>query len=535
MKALLLKKNKLINICLIALIVFDLWFVYYNLVHGIGYGDAVYPISLCHNIINGNMPLVDSWTCYPGFIFLAPIIYIYKFVNKGYEGIVLFYKIVYYVLIILNICVFYKLINLKSKDNKLINLSISVLINSFVFISWGGLSYSYIFIIINMYCTFIVYVYNDIYINKITLSIIFAILMFVMTMFYPTAFIIAIAWTLIVYIKNFNSNDKFLIVNSYIFTGVILSIMYLLFLLFYARGYQPIFKSIYSIFNLPHNKWKVDISISIVNNFRSYWKYIIILLIVFCVLVIIGNRFNKNNKPIVMDSYYFIYMFLILSFVYYYSSDQQNFILTILMTFSFFSAFCLLFINDNICFLRYISVILCFIIIPFYIWFVAPKYLGSTPNYKNDTYIDYGIYKGLYTNKDDYKFITNIEKDLKDYFENNKSEICEVTVFPATYLMTDAKVIAPDTWDSMELHVANIDSWVIERNIQIPIPDYPLTDYFAYIMKKPKYIVSVDYYVRDFKNNTGKYEINNFLNEYYYVDYEKEYNLSRLIVYKIKK
>jgi len=355
-----------------------------------------------------------------------------------------------------------------------------------------------------------------------------------MTMFYPTAFIVAIFWTALIYIKNYKSDDKIRIVISYVITGAILSIIYLITLLFFARGHTLLFKSIFSIFNSPHNILKMDLLDSIIINFKKYWKYVVALFLVFYVLIIVSRKSIRNIKLIVLDSYIFIFMFLFLSLVYYLSSDQQNFILTIIMTISFFATFCLLYTNDNIIHLKSILVVVFFLIIPFYIWYIAPKYLGSIPNYKNDKYIESGIYKGLYTNNDDYEFITSLEKDLKDYFRIDKPDICEITVFPATYLMTDANVIAPDTWDCMELHVANIESWVNERNIPIPIPSYPLTNYFEYFKIKPQYLVAVDYYVRDFKNNNHKYEINNFIDEYYCIDYEKEYNLSRLIIYKIK-
>lgn len=528
-----LKSNKLVSILLLVLIIFDLIFVYYNIIHGIGFGDAIYPISLCHNIINGNIPLVGSWSCYPGFIFLTPIIYFYKTINNGYIGVALYYKNIYFIFMLSNILIFYKLFQLKCNNTRLFNLSISVLINTFIYISCNHLSYSYIFIIINMYCTIIIYVYDKIKLNKIVISIIMAFLMFVMTLFYPTAFVIAILWTFIIFYKNFGVHNKRAIVVAYVLTGIILSLIYIFILIYYARGYSQLLRSVNELLNIPHNKWKMNIIYSLVKNIRKYWLFVLALFITYIFLISIGKKY-LNNYYQINDSKYFAFMFVLLSLIYYLSSDQQNFILTIIMTISFFVSFCLLYIKDNLLFLRNLSIFLCFFIIPFYMWFVAPKFLGLTPNYKNDKYIDYGIYKGLYTNKDDYEFITNLEKDIKNYFVNIKPEICEVTVFPATYLMTDSKVIAPDTWDSMELHVANIESWVNERNIPIPIPSYPLTNYFEYFKIKPQYFVAVDYYVRDFKNNNHKYEINNFIDEYYYIDYEKEYNLSRLIIYRIK-
>ena len=165
---------------------------------------------------------------------------------------------------------------------------------------------------------------------------------------------------------------------------------------------------------------------------------------------------------------------------------------------------------------------------------IVDIFLKLFPSYINNKYIDYGIYKGLYTTEENYQFITHLESDIKDYYiDVDNRNICEVTVFPATYLMADAKVVAPDTWDCMGLHIANIDSWVSKRRVSIPITSNPIINYFEYFKTKPEHMIVIYYFVKDFVKNSNKYEINNFIKEHYFLDLNKEYTLSNLLIYKL--
>lgn len=516
-------------ICLLVLAC-SIIYMFYHLIHFIGYGDDIYPISLCHSIINGNMPFVNSWSSYPGFVILSPLVLLYKTINNGYTGVVFYYKCIYFIVVLFNIFIMYHIFCLKYKDNRLLNFISAVLINQSIYLAWSSLSYSYIFVLINIYATIMFCFYDCFIMDKIRISVLSAVLMFTMSMFYPTSSIIALLYSFTFYIKN--KDVKYSIV--YVLTGFLLVIVYVLSILFFGGNIDSITKTIIELLALPHNQWKMGIIESIILNFHNYNKYIIFMLIAVFIMTLLAYICSKNNKKMVsILPNYCLVAFVWCFIVCYVSSIQQNYILTILMVQPLLCLYLIIQIYENMSQIKKIMYLL-LIVFPFYTLIISPKIFNSISPLKQTKRIDQGIYNMLYTDNDNYNFVINLEKDIQSYFLNNKPSLYEVTVFPAIYLMADAKVCAPDTWDTMQLDVSNIESWKNTRNIRFPISSSPVINYFNYFNVKPEYITMVDYYVKDFISSNGKYEIKDFINHNYYKVYESNYGLSNLVVYKLK-
>ena len=505
-------------------------YMFYHLIHFIGYGDDIYPISLCHSIINGNIPFVNSWISYPGYVLISPIVLLYKMVNNGYTGVVFYYKCIYFVVVLCNIYIMYHIFGLKYKNNRLLNFISAVLINQSIYLAWSSLSYNYIFVLINVYAILIFCFYDCFKMNRVRISILSAVLMFIMSMFYPTSSIIAIVYSFVFLLKN---NDiKYTVV--YVLTGFLLFVVYILSIFVFGGSISSIIKTINEILALPHNKWKMGIIDSIILNTHMYYKYIILTFMIVLFMILLAyiiSRINKRKVSLLPN--YCLLAFVILFIVCYISSIQQNYILTILMAQPLLCLFFIMQIYENIPQIRRIIYFL-LIVFPFYTMIISPRLFNAVEPFKQTKRIDCGIYNMLYTDNENYNFITCLEKDLNLFFANDKPSLYEVTVFPAVYIMTDAKVCAPDTWDTMQLDVANIESWKYTRNIKFPISSYPVVDYFNYYNVKPLYITMVDYYVRDFLTSNRKYEIKEYINKNYNIVYEKNHGLSNLVIYKLK-
>ena len=377
------------NIICIVIIICSIIYMFYHLIHCIGYGDDIYPISLCHSIINGNIPFVNSWIPYPGFVLLSPLVHLYKIINKGYTGVVYYYKCLYFVIVLLNIFIMNHIFDLKYKDSKMVNLISAILINQSIYVAWNGLSYSYIFILVNVYAALIICFYDSFKIDKTKISALSAVLMFVMSLFYPTSSILAILYSLFFYIKT--KNIKYVLI--YVLTGVLLIIIYIMSIFISGGSIDSILKTINEIISLPHNAWKMGIVDSIIFNIYKYSKFILLTFMIVFIVIIIGNIYPKiNGKEISNEPNYCLALLILFSIVFYISSIQQNYILTVIMVQPLLLLYIIIQIYENVSSIKKVLYAL-LLVFPFYTIIVAPSLFVSMVPFNQTKKIDYGILK----------------------------------------------------------------------------------------------------------------------------------------------
>ena len=96
------------------------------------------------------------------------------------------------------------------------------------------------------------------------------------------------------------------------------------------------------------------------------------------------------------------------------------------------------------------------------------------------------------------------ERMLKEQISTEDS-ICAVTRMPMVYLMANAEVCTPSTWDAQYLSRGYTSA-------------APLLDYFEAMQEIPDVLIAMDMDIADFYENP-KYEINEFIDEYYQMYY----------------
>ena len=121
--------------------------------------------------------------------------------------------------------------------------------------------------------------------------------------------------------------------------------------------------------------------------------------------------------------------------------------------------------------------------------------------------VEVGIYKGLYTTESRKHLIQQTEKELETYIDREDS-ICVITRAPMVYMMAKAKICAPQTWDAQFLARGYTSA-------------KPLLTYFEAMGEYPDILVATSLDVPDFLEN-DKYEIHKLIKERYESYYEKQ-------------
>jgi len=134
-----------------------------------------------------------------------------------------------------------------------------------------------------------------------------------------------------------------------------------------------------------------------------------------------------------------------------------------------------------------------------------------------DTRVPSGVYKGLYTTKERSAFVQQLEQFVSGN-TNADETLLVVTREPMVYVMSEAKICSPQTWDSQFLSRGNTSA-------------EPILSYFRQTERTfPDIIIATNSAPTDFFENDA-YEIKHFIDEKYSLQQTKEINETQIAMW----
>ena len=246
--------------------------------------------------------------------------------------------------------------------------------------------------------------------------------------------------------------------------------------------------------------------------FRSYTnlQYYSLNLFISTIAWIICDKYVFANEVVI-----FVAVEIAFSLIYCFTSDNKNFMLGIMLCniLTVYSGIVSLLqrkqpfdiAERHTVFDTYkdcINTIIIFVI------FIVPGILSTYSYVYRDQAIEYlntkvssGVFEGLYTSKERREFIMKFEDFISENTNSNET-ICVVTREPMIYVMSDARIQSPQTWDPQYLYRGYTSS-------------EPLLSYFKDLnIEYPDTIIATNSAPSDFFEN-NQYEIKEFINENY--------------------
>ena len=527
-------------------------------IFGVDLEDEPYRVSSVFQVIQGNIPLMSIWDGHTGYFLMVPFGIIYKWFVPSLDGVILFFRWISFSISIIMVIVDIKIISNKYNDkNAWIFLLPACFLSPVLSITYNTASSL-------LLCTVCCLLYSDDSKekNKIRYFII-GILMGLVCLNYPTFSLIAIFLLFYIFIKNRDSVSKtvyyllgvaivgilffvwiflngsfqeFLVATDHIINGphsihrgpINFDFLYRTFIvgggLFFKRKYFLII-ALYLIVLLIINKYVKE---------KNREIYSIYAFIIFCIASFFPNRigygysifgiafsfcammFIVDRKFIQKHAIFYIIVVLFV-LIYSFTSDNKNVMLGITSCGHIISFTIILTLYERIRALKCdeINNLLLKNKKSLIIAILVLSLLGIGHSYGfiyNDSgilslnsKITKGVFSGQYTTSNRANYVENMEEfvniNINSIANINEKKLSVVTLEPMVYLMSDAEIYTPWTFDVQYLFKGYFSS-------------KPLVDYYKQYKEYPQILFATNKNNPDFYNNS-KYEINNLINEKY--------------------
>lgn len=555
------KKELIIAAFFLVPLLFLFW---HRLFLGVELTDEVTYVTYAYRLYMGDVPVLDTRELQLlGSILLVPIIKLWVMVTGTLDGIMIITRISYFTLTLLN-CAFIVFCIRKVLGRIGVYTVWPIIFVSYA--SLFNISYNtmgYIFLSGALFSLFAAFSEEDSKKSKIFLCF-SGILHTVSVLSYPTFLIVCILDIFFVYLyykKNGNNNT---IKNTLVFafSGFLMAIVISLLFLLWAKGnVSGLVQGTKEILQSPYRKTSNSID-TIFNKIvlpalKNYFKSEIFILWLLCSIGDLGIRhFYKGEKRIgicqltysilycilikriVQHGYsqvhlFYMTLFLIALYRYFTIYDRkikqkvgfsiifpytmavairlfttnthsplvQTFVAIPILTLNLYMSFPYDGYALKSKFNRYAVIINSFLISVVLLVSSYTYIYREEPVYKLTERIESGIYKGLFTSierKNDLNYL----QDKIDKYIDPKKTLLVANHFPAGYMMSKAKPVTPDIWDT----------FYSDRNLKDASMTY---QYFDTVNKTPDVIIFVDYPQNTYLYNDNEFEFNNYINQYY--------------------
>ncbi len=513
--------------------------------------DEIHGIASIYNIYQGKAPFMTSWDYHTGWCLLAPFLWIYQKLVPDLEGIVLYFRLLYIAFIVVYLAIINRLLKKKWKDKRVWYATLP----AFFYVSASLFTINYNSFVVYNFILAAVLLDTSVPKKKESLRyLILGIILGACCITYPTAAVFAVFLAGLVLAVNRKGAWKSK-VCWYMLGGLATAAVFLAWV--FSKGSAELFlEAMRGMLSSPHEQSKGTIDlvylyhvfyIPLKNYVRRKFSLVIfvfgVLLFSFWQLckkgMISGKFFERTafgifllflccNAFLHRDSYSyvvtgmaiggFLFVFFIKPELFQRYLIYEVFFIAYVITYAFTS--------DNRSILTAVSVagpILYFVLSIFIgigveekkrragIVFSVLLILSSLLNMYSYIYrdapvreltarVEHGIYRGLYTTPERKKLVEELERVLEENICKDET-VCAVTRAPAIYMMSKAKICAPQTWDAQFLARGYTSAG-------------PLLSYFEAIDETPDVLVATTWDISDFYENP-KYEINSFIDQYY--------------------
>lgn len=569
-----------IILCIInAIIVLSL---FYRVFRSVETTDEIHGIASILNIIQGKKPFVSSWDYHTGWCLLAPLYSCFIRINGGSRvGIVLFSRVLY-ILFSVAIMSFIALATYRRTKNIISIILIGIV--AWVPFSIFQLNYNTLTVYLILLGTFIlVSLYRDK--SKEWSWTLSGIVFGIACINYPTIAILTIVISTILLVKEWNKSRalKALFFSSGVIAVGILFFVWVIHgssIKFILSGINGMLNSPHEASRSVGNSdfFEVTFTEPLKRYLRLNKEVLIYTLIQLLLFLFIGiTRMHKKSKiEYVPFSLYVI--FLLISFfknsgpqrieffsfsflvytvvwvlcdfrilkkdilpyvgiefafilLYAFTSDNRNFLLGVHVSCVIIAFIAINSIiswrferenNEDQDFVKDLAlsiIAICILVLPGVLSSYSYVYRDADVN-KLNARITSGVFKGLYTTQERAEFVTGLE-ELVNRNTTEYDTICVVTREPMIYVMSNSRILSPQTWDPQFLYRGNISA-------------EPLISYFEMMNNRyPDIIIATNSDPSDFFDNDN-YEIIDFINTNYYLYETDEVGDVRIEMYRLK-
>lgn len=511
--------------------------------------DEVHGIASIYNIFIGKVPFMTSWDYHTGWCLEVPLFTLYALIYPDLEGIILFFRLVYIVFSGANLAVITYILQ-KRFHNKNICFFI---FPSLFYVSFSMFHISYNSFTVNM----LLLISTLLFIEGKKLSyFVSGILMCIACITYPTLVILAIFMAVYILFTGGRGGLCYQKTAYYILGGVITAAIF--FLWIFSKGSIELFVSaLNGMLTSPHEKTKGAINVTFLTEvfYKRIQVYIthisVKFLGIYFICLVAISLIRKKEK--VFWNIFLLFAFLIantcvsVNMIGYLMAGDfaalilfvcflgkrfwKKYLLFFIMLFSYILTYCVTSDNRDIfaAFIsagqmiffiiglilsdqeimphKYIAILTMTVLSLSGLMCVYDYVYGDKPIKELTVQVEEGIYKGLYTEQGRKQFVEKAERMLKEEI-NKEDQICTVTCAPWAYLMANANICSPQTWDPQFLYKGYTSAT-------------PLLDYFEIMEEIPDVLIATDMDVKDFYENS-KYEVNEFINRNYELYHREE-------------
>lgn len=544
------------RVCIFAVLFYSAAFVLFVLrsFYSVELTDEIHGIASIYNIYQGKVPFMTSWDYHTGWCLLTPLFWIYQKFVPDLEGIVLYFRLLYIVFVIAYMVMIHLLLKKKWKDQRVWYVTLPACF----YVSASMFTINYNSFVVYNFILAAVLLYTSVPDKKEHFRyLMLGIILGACCITYPTAafFAVFLAGEVIAANRKGIWKSK---VCWYILGGLVTAAAFWVWI--FSKGSAALFlEAVRGMFSSPHEQSKGTIDLAFLYDvfyiplkyyFRRMFSFVILgygmLLITFwslCLKGIISREFFERmafdaflvflccNAYLHRDSYsyvvtgaaiggflfvlfmraellkkYLIFELFFLAYIitYAFTSDNRS-ILTAVS-----AAGPILYFDLSVCAgigmeekKRTAGIVLSALLTLSSLLNLYCCIYRDHPVRELTARVEYGIYRGLYTTPERKRLVEELERELGENICQDET-VCAVTRAPSVYMMSKAKICAPQTWDAQFLARGYTSA-------------EPLLSYFRAIGEIPDVLVAATWDVSDFYENP-KYEINAFIDEHYELD-----------------
>lgn len=541
------------RVCIFAVLFYSISFALFvfRSFYSVELTDEIHGIASIYNIYQGKAPFMTSWDYHTGWCLLVPLFWIYQKFVPDLEGIVLYFRLLYIIFVACHMVIINLLLKKKWKDQRVWY----AILPAFFYVSASLFTINYNSFVVYNFILAAVLLYTSVPDKKENPRyFIMGIILGTCCITYPTIAVFALFLAGGVFIVNRNGVWKGK-VCWYILGGLVTVVVFLIWV--FSKGSAELFlAALRGMFSSPHEQSKGNINLTFLYDvfyiplkhyFRRMFSLVILgygmLLFTFwrlClkgvtsreffehmafgtfIVFLCGNTYLHRGfysyvvtgmaiggflfvlfiKPELLKKYLIFEVFFIAYIITYaFTSDNRN----ILMAISVAGPI-LYFILSIIAGIdmrekkRTAGMVLSVLLTLSSLFNMYCYIYRDHPVSELTARVEHGIYRGLYTTPERKRLVEELERELEENICQDET-VCAVTRAPAIYMMSKAKICAPQTWDAQFLARGYTSA-------------EPLLSYFRAIGEMPDVLVATTWDISDFYENP-KYEINAFIDEYY--------------------
>lgn len=513
--------------------------------------DEIHGIASVYNIYQGKAPFMTSWDYHTGWCLLVPLFWIYQRFVPDLEGIVLYFRLLYIAFIVVYMAVIHLLLKKKWKDQRLWYVPLP----AFFYVSASLFTINYNSFVVYNFILAAVLLYTSVPDKKENLRyLMLGIILGVCCITYPTVAVFAVFLTGAVIAANRKGVWKSK-VCWYVLGGLATASVFLIWV--FSKGSSDLFlAAVRGMFSSPHERSKGTINLAFLHDvfyiplksyFRRMFSFVILgygmLLFIFwrlCIKGFISRKFSEcmafgtfilflcSNayfhrnfysyaatgvviggflfvnfiKPEVFKKFLvFEVFFIAYSVTYAFTSDNRNILLAISAAGPVLYFILSIYVGIGMKeYSRKPGMVLSVLLTLSSLLHMYCCIYRDQPVRELTARVEHGIYRGLYTTPERKRLVEELERELEENIRQDET-VCAVTRAPAVYVMSKAKICAPQTWDAQFLARGYTSA-------------EPLLSYFEAIGEIPDVLAATTWDISDFYENP-RYEINAFIEEYY--------------------